>query len=105
MEDIKTIDKRVGQGDDPGLAYSNLSDSFGYLKEANVPPGADRASYLARLETLKKFAKDAYNIEIGDPTGALAKYLTLRKETQPILDALNPVLGTQYKLGPPPGSP
>lgn len=102
VESIKTIDKSLKEGGLVGLAYSNLSSSFGYLEEANVPPGANSASYLARLQTLKKFSHDAYTVQFDDPSEAAAKYLVLRKETQPLLNTLNPVLGTQYKLGPAP---
>lgn len=104
VEDIKTIDSRIPNGGDIGLAYSNLSNSYGYLEEAGVPPGADAASYLARLRTAKNFASDAFTIESDDQSGALAKYLAVRGNTQPILDAVNAAVGTKFSLPPAPAT-
>ncbi|GAB3488098.1 hypothetical protein [Flexivirga lutea] len=104
VEEIKIIDGRIPEGGDIGLAYSNLSKEFGYLEEAGIPPGADAASYSARLSTAKDFASDAYDLEPDDYSGALAKYLTVRGNTKPILDAVNAAVGTHYSLPPKPAT-
>lgn len=104
IDDITTIDGRIPSGRDIGLAYSNLSNSYGYLEEAGVPPGADAASYSARLSTAKDFASDAFDLEPADYLGALAKYLVVRGNTQLILDAVNAAVGTHRSLPPAPAT-
>ncbi|UIJ35085.1 hypothetical protein [Allobranchiibius sp. GilTou73] len=85
-----------------GLAYSNLSDDFGYLQEAGVPPGANPASYKARLVTSQNFCSDAFDVEPDSGSEAAAKYLAVRQNTPPILKAINAALGTHFVLPPAP---
>ncbi|MDX6308638.1 MAG: hypothetical protein QOI06_1684, partial [Nocardioidaceae bacterium] len=88
MHDIRTVDYRLKDGIGVSSALLLLSGSYGYLSDAGTPPGADPASYQARLQTLASFAATASTIYDQDPTTGLAKYEVAREQTSPIFDAL-----------------
>ncbi|NYJ73422.1 hypothetical protein [Allobranchiibius huperziae] len=65
-------------------------------------PGADPATYKARLVTSQNFCSDAFDIEPDSASTAAAKYLAVRQNTPPILKAINAALGTHFVLPPAP---
>ena len=98
VEDIGTVDERLSDGIQVDGALNLLSDSYGRLADAGVPPGLDAASYLARVTTLQSFsaqAADGYDV---DPTDATAKYLVVREETGVLFKQINGAIGSDLAL-------
>jgi hypothetical protein len=80
-------------------ALSLLSDSYGRLASAGVPPGLDAASYLARVRTLQSFAEQAADEFDEDyPTAGAARYTVVKKETRTLLGQINSALGTHLTV-------
>lgn len=79
-------------------ALSMLSDSFGRMAEAGVPPGLSAPNYLARLQTLETFAADAGDLYHDNPMEASAKYEVIRKQTGILLTQINNALDTDLQL-------
>ena len=98
LEDIETVDYRLGDGITVSSALYLLSDSYARLGNDAVPPGVSESKYLARLATLSDFAWDAAEIYDYNSMEGTAKYMVLRKETTPVLDDINAWLGTNYQL-------
>jgi hypothetical protein len=99
VEDIETADEYTADGIQAELALAELGDTFGRLLNAAVPPGANAAKYRARLSTLRSFAYEAADAyDYGDDRTGYAQYTVIRKNTAPILAAINKGLGTNYRM-------
>lgn len=98
VHDIKTVDGRLQDGIAVSSALDLLSDSYGRLLDAGMPPGVNEAKYYARLTTLQSFAEDAADLYVSNPMEGRAKYAVLREQTGPLLDQLNGVMNTSLRL-------
>ena len=96
--DIRTLDVRMSDGIGVPTPLSMMSDTFGRMAEAGVPPGLDASTYLARLSTLQSFAADASEVYNDDPSEGAAKYSVIRKETGVLFSQINKALGTNLRL-------
>ncbi|KRE41051.1 hypothetical protein ASG74_14390 [Knoellia sp. Soil729] len=97
-EDIATVDERLGDGIQVPGALTLLSGSYRRLANAGVPPGLDRAQYLARVKTLESFAAQAADEYEWDPSSATAKYLVAREETGVLFKQINGAIGSNLRL-------
>lgn len=97
-EDIANVDAYLQDGIGVSTALFMLSDSFGRMREAGVPPGVDAPTYLARLQTLQSFASDAADLYDVNAQEATAKYAVIRKETGILFGQINTALGTNLTL-------
>lgn len=98
IEQIKSVDERMGDGIQVDGALQLLANQYDRLANAGTPPGADEADYMSRLSTLNDFAQRAADSYADDPTGATAKYEVVRKETKPVLEAINAATGKHFTL-------
>lgn len=99
VQDIKTADLWTADGIQAELALAELGNTFDRLLGDAVPPGSAATKYRARLAALRKSAlaaADAY--ERGADTVGLATYTVVRRNTPPILTAINRALGTHYRI-------
>lgn len=98
VEDLGTVDERLGDGIAVSSALYLLADSYDSMLEAGVPTSADPAKYTARLETLSSFAETAGDEYEDHPTQGSARYSVVRKETGTLFAVLNAEMGTNYQL-------
>lgn len=98
IEDITMVDEYLGDGIAVPGGLRLLSDSYGRLADAGVPPGLDRADYLARVKTLQSFAEQAADTYDFDPTNATAQYLVAREETGVLFQQINDAIGSDLAL-------
>ena len=98
VDDIKTVDHRLKDGIGVSSALSLLSDSYGRLQDAGLPPGVDKSTYYARLSTLQAFAAQAADTYDSDAMQASARYVVVRKQTGVLFQQLNTALGTDFQL-------
>lgn len=98
IEDIGTVDERLGDGIQVDGALILLSDSYGRLADAGVPPGLDPHTYLARVETLQWFAGQAADRYDLDPLDATARYEVARNETGVLFAQINASIGSHLEL-------
>ncbi len=100
IEDITTVDERLGDGIGASSALSLLSDSYGRLLDAGMPPGTG-SEYYGRVTTLQTFAEDAANLYDVNAMEGTAKYAVIRKQTGVLFGQLNDALNTAFRLPPP----
>ena len=98
IHDINTVDDRLRDGIGVSSALYLLSDSYGRLLDAGIPPGVDAADYYGRLTTLQTFATDAADLYDSNAMEGRAKYAVLREQTGPLLDQLNDAANTNFRL-------
>jgi hypothetical protein len=98
LEDIATIDERLGDGIQVASAMNLLADSYSRLLTSPAPTGVDEADYYARVATLEQFARDAADLYEVDPIASAATYSVVRDQTQPLLDQINGWLGTSHTV-------
>lgn len=99
VRDVKTIDKRLNDGVDVGMAYDNLARSFQTLAEdAGVPPGQDSATYISRLTTMQTFIEDASDLEYDQPMTSVAKYYVVREKIPTVLTSINTATGSDLSI-------
>jgi hypothetical protein len=98
LEDIASIDERLGDGILVASAMNMLADSYARLLTSPAPTGVDEADYYARVATLEQFARDAADLYEVDPIASAARYSVVRAETQPLLDQSNGWLGTSHTV-------
>lgn len=98
VQEVKTVDHRLGDGIAVESAMFLLSGDFTRLRDAGIPPGVDEAEYVARLETLESFTDQAADLYPSDPTEASARYAVVREQTGVLLDDLNAAIGSEFRL-------
>ena len=98
IDDISTVDERLGDGIGVPSALDMLSTSCDRMSDADVPPGADPATYMARLRTLSSFSASAATTYSDNPMEASARYAVARVETREMFAVLNAALGTGYRV-------
>jgi hypothetical protein len=99
LDDIATVDERLGDGIAVDSALSLLADSYGRVASAGTPANLDEAKYQATLITLEKFAnKASNNFGFGNLLDGSAQYAVLRANTAPVLRDFNRAVGTRLKL-------
>jgi hypothetical protein len=99
IRDIPVLDERLSRGGAMSMLLSMLAGHYTGLLNSAVPTGADPADYKSRCQTLANFAKmAAEEFANGDDLNGSARYAVIRKETIPVLDAINKGLGTTYAL-------
>ena len=98
IEDIGTVDERLGEGIRVDGALSLLSDSYGRLVDAGVPPGLDRRTYRARITALQWCAGVAASTYDLDPMDATSQYLVVREETGVLFGQVNGAIGSHLAL-------
>ncbi len=98
VTDIRTVDRYMLDGIAVESALGNLADNYDRLLDSKAPPGMKRSKYYARVATLADFTYDAADAYYDDPVWATARYSVVRKETKPVLKALNSWLRTSYRL-------
>jgi hypothetical protein len=98
VEDIRTVDHRLGDGIGVPSALMLLSDSYGRLADAGTPPGVAAADYQSRVSTLQSFASIAADMYEMDPMQGSARYSVVRHETGSLFQHLNTALGTHFAL-------
>lgn len=99
VRDIPVLDERLSRGGSMAMLLDMLAGHYTGLLNSAVPTGADPADYKARCQTLANFATMAADeFANGDDMAGSARYTVLRKETIPVLDAINAALGTTYAL-------
>jgi len=98
IEDIRTVDKRLGDGIGVSSALLLLRDSYGRLDDAGTPPHVNAAKYHARVTTLEQFAGTAADMYDVDRVQGHARYAVLRKETGVLFGQLNSSVGTNMRL-------
>jgi hypothetical protein len=98
VQEVKTVDERLGDGIAVSSALSLLSTDYGRLLDAGIPPGVKESKYYARVTTLQTFAEDAADVYDIKPMEGEAKYAVLRQETRPLLDQLNGAVNTHFEL-------
>lgn len=98
IDDIASVDERLADGVMVTSAMSMLSNSYGRLLDAGIPPGVEASEYAARVSTLEEFAARAADLYRADPQEGTAKYAVLREQTGPLFAQLNAALGTDFRL-------
>ena len=98
VQDIRTVDHRLGDGIAVESALYLLAGDFPRLHDAGIPPGVDEANYVARLQTLESFTDEAANTYSANPTEGSAQYAVVREQTGVLLDDLNGAIGTDFRL-------
>lgn len=98
IEDIRTVDERLGEGIQVDGALSLLSDSYRRLVCAGVPPGLNEASYRARVTALQWCAAEAADTYDSDPVDATSQYLVVREETGVLFGQVNGAIGSHLAL-------
>ncbi len=98
VEDLETVDERLLDGIAVASALYLLSDSYGYLGNAGVPPGVDAAEYVTQLDTLQTFAELAGDEYADDPVNASARYAVLKEETVIIFNQINAATGSNLQV-------
>jgi hypothetical protein len=99
VRDIPVLDERLSRDGAMSMLLVMLAGHYTGLLNSAVPTGADPADYKSRCQTLANFANMAADeFANGDDLNGSARYSVLRKETIPVLDAINKGLGTTYAL-------
>lgn len=98
VQDVKTVDHRLGDGIAVESALSLLSGNFPRLLDAGIPSGVDEAQYVARLETLESFTDEAADLYSSDPTEGSARYAVVREQIEVLLEQLNAAIGSDFRL-------
>ena len=99
LEDISALDGRVTDGIGMASRLSMLAGSYQALADGSVPPGVDAAEFKSRAGTLAQFAEQASTeYSYGQTLEGSARYAVIRKETTPLLAAINGALGTNFAI-------
>jgi len=98
VHDIKTVDRSLRDGIGVSTALNLLSDSYGRLLDAGIPPGVNESNYYGRVTTLQTFAEDAADLYYTNEMEGSTKYAVLREQTPPLLDQLNGALNSNLRL-------
>ena len=99
ISDMRTINTRLRDGISVSSAFYILSDSYGYMSNAGVPPKiVKKARYKARLATLSDFANLAGDEYYDDETAAIARYSVIRKQTKILFNQVNTAIGSDLRV-------